>query len=162
MSKIYKVENTLRSFAYALKISLQCSPFSVKLKSSMKEKIEHSMMQKLKTFCENDSNILFAILFGSTVDGRRRTDSDIDVAIYFKKPLEGMDLLDMINSLSELAGKEVDIVVLNNASAFLRHQVMKNGIVILIKDYVIYRQFREKTICDYDEYKYISKMNIYD
>ena len=119
------------------------------------------IMLKLTNLFLKDSNILFAILFGSHVQKKQKS-SDIDVAIYFKKPPEGLKLLRLINMLSNQSGKEVDLVVLNGASAFLSHQVMKYGIPLTIKDRKTYGRFREKTISDYEEYKFISGMNIYD
>ena len=73
-----------------------------------------------------------------------------------------MALLLYINTLSDLTGAEIDLAVLNQASAFMRHQVFKSGVPLLIKDSVIYRRFREKTITDYQEFKYISGMPTYD
>lgn len=117
---------------------------------------------RLGDFLLNNTNVQFAVIFGSYVRGKLKKNSDLDIAIYFKSPPEGLALLHLINTLSDLSGKEVDLVVLNNASALLRHQVMKYGIPLVIKDSAIYSQFREKTIADYDEYKYVSGMSIYD
>jgi hypothetical protein len=39
---------------------------------------------------------------------------------------------------------------------------MKTGIPLIIKDRKIFQRFRERTISDYDEYKFVSGMNIYD
>ncbi len=61
-----------------------------------------------------------------------------------------------------LPQKEVDLVVLNRASAFLRHQIIKEGIRFLIKDSVGYRQFREKTMIDYDIYKHFTGFHQHD
>ena len=82
--------------------------------------------------------------------------------MYFYTVPKGLDLLNLINTLSNLSGREVDLAVLNTASAFLRHQVMKTGIPLIIKDRKIFQRFRERTISDYDEYKFVSGMNIYD
>ena len=117
---------------------------------------------KLKEFLNRDANVCFGIMFGSCVVGKQNKVNDIDIAVYFKKPPEGMELLLLINNLSDLVMKEVDMTVLNGSSAFLRHQVMKYGIPLTIKDRFIYTRFREKTIADYDEYKYISGLSIYD
>ena len=57
---------------------------------------------------------------------------------------------------------EIDLAVLNRASAFMRHQVFKTGVPLLIKDPLIYRRFREKTITDYQDFKYLSGMPTYD
>lgn len=117
--------------------------------------------EKLKHFLESDPNVIFAVIFGSYAAGRHKRDSDIDIGIFFAEPPEGLDLFNLIHRLSELAGRDVDVVVLNKASAFLRHQAMKSRVALTIKDRAIYRRFREKTISDYDEYKYISGMNAY-
>lgn len=116
---------------------------------------------RLKEFLESDANVCFAFIFGSYAKGRQKKGSDIDIAIYFKNIPEGIDLLYFINALSDLINKEMDLVVLNNASAFLRHQVIKYGIPLTIKDRITYIRFREQTISDYDEYKFISGMNVY-
>ncbi|MCU0579701.1 MAG: nucleotidyltransferase domain-containing protein, partial [Desulfobacterota bacterium] len=60
-----------------------------------------------------------------------------------------------------LTGAEIDLVVLNKASAFLRHQIFKTGVPLLVKDPVGYRLFREKTITDYQEFLFISGMPAY-
>lgn len=117
--------------------------------------------ENLKDFLQKDENVLFAFIFGSCVKGRQHKQSDIDIGIYFKKPLEGFAILEYINKLSELTGREVDLVILNSASALLRHQVMKYREPLVIKDRNEYVRFRERTISDYDEYKYISGMNVY-
>lgn len=117
--------------------------------------------EKLTEYFLHDMNIVFALYFGSYVQKRRRL-RDLDVAIYFKDPPKGINLLFLINNLSNLSDKEVDLVVLNNASVFVRHQVMKYGIPAVIKNRDMYRRFREKTIADYDEYKFVSGLNTYD
>ncbi len=68
--------------------------------------------------------------------------------------------MNSINKLSDLTGRDVDLVILNNASALLRHQVMKYREPLIIKDRNEYIRFRERTISDYDE-AYISGMNVY-
>jgi uncharacterized protein len=117
---------------------------------------------RIKEFVSNDPTVCFAVVFGSYINNRHRKAKDIDIALYFYTAHEGLDLLDLINTLSNLTCKEVDLVVLNTASAFLRHQVMKTGIPLIIKDKNIFQRFREKTISDYDEYKFVSGMNVYD
>jgi predicted nucleotidyltransferase len=110
------------------------------------------VFEKIKNFLEKDPNILFALAFGSAVTGKLTPESDIDVAIYVKEPLSGYELLSLMQKLSSLVKKEVHIVVLNDATPLLRHQVMKNRKELFIKDFLTYSKFREKTIDDYQEY----------
>jgi predicted nucleotidyltransferase len=119
-------------------------------------------LELLKKKLMQDSNILIALVFGSFAKGRQHQKSDLDIGLFFKQPLSGLHLLDYINELSEHTGNEVDLVVLNNASAFLKHQVMKNCIRLFIRDRVVYRRFREQTITDYDTYKFVSGIDTYD
>ena len=66
--------------------------------------------------------------------------------------LQGLEYLDLMSRFSDLAGREVDLVVLNRASAPLRHQVMKHRAPLCVKDRASYTGFREKTMRDYAEY----------
>lgn len=136
-------------------------PEQLKMRSITEHRAE-DIIRKLTDFFINDANIQFAFIFGSYARRNQRKKGDLDVAIFFKNPPEGLDLLYFINKLSDLSGKEVDLVVLNKASAFLRHQVMKYGIPLVIKEQVLYRRFRERTISDYNEYKFVSGLNDYD
>lgn len=117
---------------------------------------------KLKTYFQEDPNVLFAFIFGSYAKGKLKKERDLDVAVFFKNPPEAVDLLHYTNKLSNLVRKEVHLVVLNNASSLLRHQVVKNGICLIKKDEVLYTRFREKIMTDYEEYKNVSGMSVYD
>jgi len=116
----------------------------------------------LADFLTSDCNVVFAFIFGSYGAGIQKKKSDLDLAIYFKDPPEGMALFELINALSDMCGRDIDLVVMNNASPLLQHQVMKNRHPLIIKDLVLYRLFRERIIAAYDEYKYISGMSVYD
>ena len=82
--------------------------------------------------------------------------SDLDLAVYFNRPPVGLEHLDLLSELSDLAGREMDLVVLNRASALLRHQVLKIRIPLCIKERPVYTRFREKAITDYDTYRYLN------
>lgn len=73
-----------------------------------------------------------------------------------------MEKLAAIVSLSQAAGRDVHLAVLNEASALLRHQIMKNGFSVIIKDREANCRFREQAMTNYDEYKFVSGMVVYD
>lgn len=116
----------------------------------------------LKNFLYNDKNVILAFIFGSFASKKHRTDSDLDIAILYKKPPEGFEILNETGKLSKIAEKEVHLAVLNYGSPLLKHQVMKNKINLVVKDEKFFGKFRENIISRYDEYKYISGMNKYD
>ncbi|BCB95253.1 hypothetical protein JZK55_01750 [Dissulfurispira thermophila] len=64
--------------------------------------------------------------------------------------------------LTDIAKRGVDIVILNEASAMLRHQVFKTKQTLVVKDKKHYINFRLKSMSDYEEYKHISRLDIYD
>ena len=119
-------------------------------------------VEQLKEKLSEYPNIMFALLFGSHAKVCQHASSDLDIALFFKQLLYGLDLLYLINELSDYTKKEVDLVVLNSASAFLRHQVMKHSVRLLVRDMIIYRKFREQTIIDYNTYKFVSGMDRYN
>jgi uncharacterized protein len=126
----------------------------------MSDHNKEEIFQKLKEMLENKSETQFALIFGSFNESDKYRD--IDVAVNFNMVPDGTKFLDLIVELSATVKKEIDLIILNSASAFLRHQVFKTGKLLFKKDDDIYSDFREKTITDYDEYNYISGMNIYD
>jgi len=119
-------------------------------------------MERLKILLQRDDNVLFAFIFGSHAEGTARKGSDLDLAIYFRMPPRGAGKLAAINELSHAAGREVHLAVLNEASALLRHQVLKYGAPVVIRDREEYYRFREKAMANYDEYKFVSGMAVYD
>ena len=111
---------------------------------------------RLKERLDKDPNVKFALIFGSHARGRARIGSDLDLAVYFNRPPVGLDHLDLLSELSDLAAREVDLVVLNRASALLRHQVLKHRIPFCIKERPAYIRFREQAMTDYDTYRYLA------
>ncbi len=107
----------------------------------------------LSDFFRKDENVLFAIVFSSYVKGRQHKQSDIDIGIYFKGHLEEFAMLEYINKLSDLTGREVDQQCLCPFKTS-GHEIP--GIKIEKSVYA-----SERAISDYDEYKYIPGMNVY-
>lgn len=120
------------------------------------------IIEHLKEYFNKDKNVCFSLLFGSYAGDRQRKSSDLDIAVYFYNPPKEVKILDYINNISNYAGKEIDLVILNKASPFIRHEIMKNKKAIVIKNRDIYRTFREETITDYQRYKYLSGLDQYD
>lgn len=115
----------------------------------MKTKQKDIDFSALTEFLRIDRNVLFALVFGSYGAGTQKKESDLDLAIYFEDPPEGMALFELGNTLSDICGRDIDLVVLNDSSPLLQHQVMKQRHPLVIKDPELYRQFRERVIAAY-------------
>ncbi|SHI08678.1 type VII toxin-antitoxin system MntA family adenylyltransferase antitoxin [Clostridium grantii] len=106
--------------------------------------------------------IRFAYLFGSYARGDNHSNSDIDLAFYFDKHYS--DIEDAFNRGTiiedgkEFFNKNVDIISLNKASLLLKHEIIRDGIVV--KDFIGRATFESLLMREYFDYKYFS--DIYD
>jgi len=116
--------------------------------SRLKENLEEFSLQR--------TNFLLVFLFGSFARGFGTDESDVDVAIMFKKVPDFYELSDLQEELSGHVGKEVDIVILNTASPVLKMQVLRYGLMIK-KDQRTYNDFYVNTLNEYDDLKYFRK-----
>ncbi|MEW5920460.1 MAG: nucleotidyltransferase domain-containing protein [Bacillota bacterium] len=95
-------------------------------------------IEALKRAMNAREEILFSYLFGSTAQGKENKLSDIDIAIFVDKnnmPQSGLYgyKSHVIQELTEAVGKEIDLVILNDAPVFLAYNIIKNGKLILCR-----------------------------
>lgn len=106
--------------------------------------------------------IKFAYIFGSQATGRASENSDVDIAIYFSKNYTDVEEAfvrgDIIEDGKAFFKKDVDIVSLNNASLFLKYEVIHDGIIIMDNDERT--DFESLSLREYFDFKYYS--DIYD
>ncbi|MZP30474.1 nucleotidyltransferase domain-containing protein [Heliobacterium undosum] len=79
-----------------------------------------------------------AYLFGSVAKGCERPGSDIDIAILFQQGLSKWERfqlrLEIAGLLEDIAGRQVDVVDLEEATLLLQHQVRRHGIVMVERE----------------------------
>ena len=98
-------------------------------------------------------DIIFAFIFGSYAKGNIREDSDIDIAIYLKDNMNTYEYLDMKMELSEALKREVDLVILNDATPLLRYEIYKNNILIFTHDKDMENRYKVKILFEYNDMK---------
>jgi predicted nucleotidyltransferase len=108
-----------------------------------------------------DVDVLY--VFGSTVTGKSRAESDIDIAVYVDDRNDGRDpLFDLRLGLwlQDRLGRPVDVIVMNTAAPLLRYEVLRTGVrlfersparrsayeVRAFKEYVDFRHYQRKRI----------------
>jgi predicted nucleotidyltransferase len=82
-------------------------------------------------------DVLAGYLFGSQSTGKARPASDVDVAVLLKEAdsLARFDRrLRLIDEVSDLCGREADVIVLNDAPLILQHQILKQGRLLYERD----------------------------
>lgn len=78
--------------------------------------------------------IAAAYVFGSMATGRNRKGSDVDLAIFAKKPISSRERLRLEANLSSLLRRDVDLIVFGRAAPLLQHQILKYGRLICEND----------------------------
>ncbi|MDZ7261490.1 MAG: nucleotidyltransferase domain-containing protein [candidate division KSB1 bacterium] len=94
---------------------------------------------RLKGYFTKRPEVLFAYLFGSQAKGRSHRFSDIDVAIFVDYNLcqpqnFGYEAYVIADLMQVLKTNDVDLVILNEASPLLSHQVIKYGRLVFSRD----------------------------
>ncbi len=93
--------------------------------------------------------IRIAYLFGSYSQGCARDDSDVDVAVLLQDGADAMTDLKLGDYLSRELGKMVDVVVLNQASPILQHEVIRGGIRLMEVSPMVRRLYEVSAFRDY-------------
>jgi|SRR3990172_4162058 len=97
-------------------------------------------------------------IFGSAAGGMATDESDIDIAVLIDDHKKGRRSYDSLRktyyaSSPKLSIRPLDIVILNTASSFLKHRIIKNGRVLFDRDRRLSRRFAGDAIIEYLDYK---------
>ena len=114
------------------------------------KEIANRIVEKLGKYFEKRDDIVMAFLFGSWAKGHEGTESDIDIAVYFKPEnniLEWESTDSQYESereiwldIERIVEKDVDLLVLNRAAATVADSALR-GYSIIIKDRNLYMDF---------------------
>ncbi len=96
--------------------------------------ISDGVLESIEQFCRSNPAIVAAYMFGSCATGKDRCGSDIDIAIMINKPTDGFERVRLETNLSNMLGKDVDLVIFGRASPLLQHQILKYGRLVYEAD----------------------------
>lgn len=106
-----------------------------------------------------EKGIKFIVIFGSHVSGRKRLESDLDIAVLTERGRDIGDSLDYYNEillfLSDalcIADCKLDLTNLNNANPLLRYEVLFGG-ELLYGDKNDFDEYRAFAFRDYIDAK---------
>ena len=100
-----------------------------------------------------ESNVIYAILFGSAVEGRLREDSDVDVAVRFSTRPDPLELGRLSSLMESVVGRPVHIVDIGRAPPPLRYEIFRTGVVILVRDETLMAEDKARAIMEYLDFK---------
>lgn len=112
-------------------------------------------LKKIKDYLSGKPAILVAFLYGSQVTGRGDSDSDIDIALLYDRNFlpDVEQRLQLVDDLVSVTKRDVDLLILNDASPIICMQVLRKGNIIFEKDHQAYLDFFVKTVSKYDDLK---------
>ncbi|GBD95159.1 MAG TPA: nucleotidyltransferase domain-containing protein [Nitrospirae bacterium] len=103
-------------------------------------------------FFMNDSNVIFAYLFGGLLKDRQSPLSDVDIAVYIKN-IKNLDYLDLFDKTTNVLGTdEVDIVVLNTSPISLTGRILQNRKILIDKDPFLRHRYESITLRKYFDF----------
>ena len=99
--------------------------------------------------------VAFAVVFGSSARGTAHARSDVDVALGFgrgRRP-EAYELGAIVSRLEEAAGRNVDVVVLDDAPPGLAYRVFRDGVTVLVRDRSALVERKARSILEYLDFR---------
>jgi uncharacterized protein len=112
----------------------------------------HPKIGLLTDLFMEDSNIVFAYLFGGLARDERKAMSDVDLAIYVKN-IRGLNYLSLFGKISEiLCTDEIDLVVLNSAPVSLAGRIIRTRKVLVDKDPFLRHKYESQTLREFFDF----------
>ncbi len=126
----------------------------------------NQIQNKLTEYFDQKDEIEFAYLFGSLARGEETPLSDVDIALFISEK-EGIEDTDKYpygykahitaDIMGLLKKNDVDVVILNDAGALLRHRVVYGGEIIYNRNEKKRVEFQTRTLDEYMDYQYLQK-----
>lgn len=99
-----------------------------------------------------DSNIVFAYLFGGLVRDKRSPLSDVDLGIYVKN-MKGLNYLSLFDNISQILGAdEIDLVVLNSAPISFAGRILQKRKILIDKDPFLRHQYESRILREFFDF----------
>jgi len=97
--------------------------------------------------------IELAIVFGSFAQSKERKNSDLDIALAAQEKLP-IDLrISILNSISLLINRNVDLIDLNDVSGTILKEILVKGHVILKQDVLLYARIIYRMLVDEEDFQ---------
>ena len=87
--------------------------------------------------------------FGSQAKGENRPDSDVDLAVLTRNPIQALRRFELAQELATQLHRDVDLLDLRTASTVMRMQVISTGECLASPDEAARREFEMYTYSDY-------------
>jgi len=110
--------------------------------------LSNNDLNKIKDILVSNINPYLIYLFGSSVNGAFREDSDIDIAFLSDNELSDYEVFMIAQEIAGVFNRDIDLIDLSKASTVFKAQIVGTGKVIYCSDdtrrmYFEMRSFKE-------------------
>lgn len=115
------------------------------MRENIPKPVTCDLVLALRVALTKEPDVAFAYLFGSVAKGKSHDRSDIDIAVALEPPPKPAGAferqLELQIRLEKVAGREVDLVVLQTAPSELVHNVLRHGTPLFIRNRAAHSRF---------------------
>ncbi len=112
----------------------------------------HQKIDLLTDLFMEDSNIIFAYLFGGLVRGKGKPLSDVDLAVYVKN-VKRLNYLSLFGKISQILGTdEIDLVVLNSAPISLAGRALQKRKILIDKEPFLRHKYESRVLREFFDF----------
>ena len=117
-----------------------------------------SDLKRIVTYFKGREEVSALYVFGSLANGRETKESDIDIAVLVDEKKLKRKNFELLKRRYYAASpyfslRPVDIVLLNTAPPFLKHQVLKTGKILFDRNRKLRVRFTAQAITEYLDFK---------
>lgn len=124
--------------------------------------MEQLVIDQIIEIAKSYSFIEAVYLFGSQAKGEASVNSDIDIAVLLENDYTGSSgeiKIELYENLIKKGLDNIDLVILNQASALLKYEVVKENYLIYQKNDFDAASYQSLTIRKYLDFEYYLKKN---
>lgn len=83
-----------------------------------------------KNIFEQNFSVNEFLLFGSYAKNQQTAESDIDLLVSFKKPVDMFEFIDLQDYLAKLFDKKIDLGTCSSLKKFIKDKILKEAIAL--------------------------------
>ncbi|HAS88154.1 MAG TPA: nucleotidyltransferase domain-containing protein [Desulfovibrio sp.] len=115
--------------------------------------LDKSLKIKLVKLLSKQEDVAVCIVFGSTVSGSSRPDSDIDIAVLGPATLSVERRMELRLLISIETGREVDLIDLMTCHGLLLQQILITGEALFVQDSILLAQTATRMLIEQADYE---------
>ncbi len=103
------------------------------------------LQERLRERAASLPEVRLAVLFGSTARGQARKGSDVDLGLLLEPDTRETRIKTLVE-LERAAGRETDVVYLNEAPPLLGFEISRDGILLLERESGLWTGFKSRAM----------------